>query len=392
MGKRFVSKDQFLHFLNLKEYNSKDRASLAYASIMKTLFQGGDGYDDFAKMIDKKLKDSRHDEIGSFHTPFSIEKAYKGAHFWRDYDSCEARMGTNNRDNDYMTPMSIELFELFMEGRHDEIIKKVNQLPLDYEFETRFEGYLLLLMQALKDKEYGVVESAIASAAVAAQYHDGVFPMQCLLGRYVRMQVSPEHRPWMMRDVLVEEINGKTYYCMPFMMPAKTIAKQYRIHKKSMDSSPGAVENFNAFDVVPTYKDRSGTTYMSGTSALAASMTTTLQASMSAVTQLSTKAIGSAIKYAQKGNYDLFIGAGCLASIRTSKKTLFPLGTCGYVITTNRGDFEEWEESLNDCDSNSSKLSHYTGIYNLVDNAFYEDKNGELPDSLRYILKDVNSD
>lgn len=365
---------------------ASDRATLAHLAIYTKIFkdEGAPYYLDLVKRIDKKLNKTRNATKGDFVTETLLERGFRNPFRMETLNRNLEILRNVDRDHDYMTPMAIEIFELFTEGQVDEAIEKVRQLPEDYPFESRLEGQLLLLLAAIRDEEWEVVKSILARASISAQMIEDIFSYQTLLGEIVRQFIPQEHRPWMMMPLREEVIDGVTYYCQPAMVSTYSIVKQYKIHQTPI--KPLDTKVYNAFDYIPRYRDSYGREFVGTASAMGAFTVNVAQGTINAIGNVAHMAIQSIIKYAQKGKYKIFIGPGCTTNIKTRKDTLLPLGACGYVVSRDKSVFEDWQSSIASGNVSADTVSKFEGFFNLVDKSFYPVYGENIPEELQTSL------
>lgn len=376
----------------LKQYNvksSEGRRNLAYASIFKTLFKDGSKeFTKFSSLCDKRLTDkSRQIEIDRLLTKELIETALSKPIRMNTLEQNFLAVQKNDRDQDWFTPLAIEIFELAINGDFATALAKIDELPIDYAFESRLEGQLFLLMVAINEEEWGVVEAVLAKAAVCAQMVPTEFVYQMLLGEFAREHVPKQYLPWMMRGMRTEEVGGEMYYCMPFMMSTYGILDQYRIHEREIDYKPATTPS--VVNMIPKYRDRHGNVYVSGDTLIAAKITDVTMSAMNALGAAVTTAALKITQHMQKGSWSGYVGVGCLTSLKSAKSTVFPLGSCGYVISKDPSVFEQWNNSISSSHINTDKLKNYDGFFNFVDGEYYDTGKKPLPESLKSILSDI---
>ena len=365
---------------------ASDRATLAHLAIYTKIFKddGAPYYLDLVKRIDKKLNKTLSSTKGDFIDKELLEYGFRKPFRMDTLHSNLEILQNLDRDHDYMTPMAIEIFELFTEGHVDEAMEKVRQLPVDYPFESRLEGQLLLLLAAIRDEEWDVVKSILARASISAQMIEDIFSYQTLLGEIVRRFIPHEHRPWMMMQLREEVVDGVTYYCQPAMVSTYSIVKQYKVHQTPI--KPLDIKQYNAFDYIPRYRDSYGNEFVGTASAMGAFTANAVKGTIDAIGNVTHMALQSIIKYAQKGKYTIFIGPGCKTNIKTRKDTLLPLGSCGYVVSRDKSVFEKWQDAIASGNVSADTVSKFEGFYNLVDNSFYPVYGESIPEELKTSL------
>jgi len=371
----------------LEVNDAEDLQTIAYYAIFMTLFPDSSKYyTKLKKIIDKKL--ARYQLQGSPLTTEIMEQAYNHAKFPEDLYRQQQITKENDRNEALFAPIAIELFSLWVNGDKQTLKSKISTLPADYPFYQSLEGQLLLLLVAIDEQQWDIVRSTLALCSVLAQNKPDLFPYQSLLGHIIRTKVPAEYLPWMMKQSKQVEVNGEVFHCMPFMMTTSSIIRQFEVHQREI-SFPD-VKTFNAMNIVPQYQDSTGRRYVSGSSLIAASMTNATMHSLNVMGAAAQVAVQSIMKALQKGSWSVFIGAGANAKISSSKDVLFPLGTCGYIISRDSTFFADWNNAVEERKVSAGKIKNYCGVYNLFDDSFYDESKQGLPEQLKEALRKID--
>jgi hypothetical protein len=349
----------------------------------------GKYYKKFSKVVDKKLTDNERNTIsGRLLIAKELETAFTSTKWPSELIQLYNFLSENDRDHRALATLAIDIIEMANKGEIDSAITKVGELPIDYPFYSRLEGQLLLLLVSLKEQKWGVVKSTLALCSVLAQTNATNFTYQTLLGEIIRRNVPDEHLPWMMHKSKAIVIDNETFYCMPFMMSSYSVLYQHNVHDREVEIPNAETYSMTAF--VPKYSDSYGRTYVSGSGLVAGAMTSTIANSINSFGAAAKLATQSLMNHLKKGSWDVFVGPGILAKLKSSKSTLFPIGTGGYIISRDSECFADWEASIEQRDINSSSIKKYCGVLNFADGEYYEVSSKGLPTELKAILQEIN--
>ncbi|MCS6205346.1 hypothetical protein [Shewanella baltica] len=382
---------QLLDFVKrLKINGNEDRETLAYYAMFKIMFpDDGKYYKKFSEVVDKKLADNERNTIPEkLLIAKEFETAFNLAEWPSELNQLNYLLSKNDRDHRAFATLAIDIIEMAYKGEIDSVITKVNALPVDYPFYSRLEGQLLLLLFSLKEQEWGLVKSTLALCCVLAQTSATTFAYQTLLGEVVRRKVPDENLPWMMHKPKAIVLDNETFYCMPFMMSSYSVLYQHNVHGREVEMPN--IETYSMTAFVPKYRDTYGRTYVSGSSLVAGAMTSTIVNSINAFSAVAQLATQSLMNHLKKGSWEVFVGPGILAELKSSKSTLFPIGTGGYIISRNPECFADWEASIDQRHISSSSIKKYCGVLNFADGEYYEVSSKGLPNELKAILQEIN--
>lgn len=360
-----------------------DMPTIVYAAIYSLLFPDSDSKSEkFTKTNQKhisRIKKTLADEV----TEGSLKHAFENVHTDTQLQSLLLTLNGNNgihRNNNHLSVLSVEAFRLLQQEGAQNALKYIETLPEDYKFETRPEGMLFLLLIAIQEEQWSLVTSLLTSLCLISKSQSSNFFFNALLGEITRQSIPEEHWPWMMTGTRTVTANGKTYYCLPFLLTDASAEAQFKYHSKSPYQAQS--NNFNAFNYIHKKPGNDGRLYVSAEGYITAVSANAIAHVHNQLQNAANQLAEAAFKFVMKGRYTIFFGPGCVSHIRVNKKTLLGLGSMGFLISENSHDLTMLEESIAKRQFEATNLKSYGGILSISDGSYHALDLPEIPDSL----------
>ena len=357
--------------------------TIVYAAIYSLMFPDtGSMAQKFAKTNDKhvlRIKKSLANEV----TEDSLRGAFEDVNTDTQLQSLLLTLNGNNgifRNNNQLSVLSVEAFRLLQQEGPKSALNYIETLPEDYNFETRPEGMLFLLLVSIQEEQWSLVTSLLSSLCLISKSQSSNFFFNALLGEITRQRIPEEYWPWMMTRIRAVTANGKTYYCLPFLLTDASAKAQFNYHSKSPYQAK--INNFNAFDYIHKKTGSDGRQYVSKEGYITAMSANAMAHVHNEMQNVVNQLALAAFNFVMKGKYTIYFGPGCVSHIKVSKRTLLGLGSMGFIISENSHDLSMLEESIVNRGFESTKLKSYGGILSISDGSYHALDLPEIPDSL----------